>query len=359
MVWYATVRQAQGQHREAVIWCEKAIAQAIECGDRDAEAHALFIVDWAWTSLGQSDRVTNSQRALEIYTELGDLGGQAVVLNNLGVFAYFRGEWDEAISFYERGRDARLATGNDIEAAFGTCNIGEILANQGHYEEAERRFRDSLRIFRAGGYRYGIGYALLLSGQLACRVGSFDEAYERLSEARQEFDSSGLTSDIRLVDARTAECLVFEGRSREALDIVERLFASGSAGLSAEMALLQRVRAHALMSDGDLDGALDALKISLHSAEDQDAAYEVALTLLAQQRLARLTANGALADELESRSKVILDKLGVTNVVDTVAVGGIAAALTGEKVSCSGVDSDHALSGPRRRVVYPRLEVQP
>jgi class 3 adenylate cyclase/tetratricopeptide (TPR) repeat protein len=171
MVWYATVRQAQGQHREAVTWCDKAIAEARESGDRDAEAHALFIVDWAWTSLGKSDRSACSEEALAIYAELGDLGGQAVVLNNLGVFAYFRGQWDDAIAFYQRGYDARLATGNDIEAAFGTCNIGEILANQGHYEEAGRRFRDSLRIFRAGGYRYGIGYALLLSGQLACRTG--------------------------------------------------------------------------------------------------------------------------------------------------------------------------------------------
>ncbi len=249
-VWYATVRQAQGQHREAVSWCENAISEACRWGDRDAEAHALFILDWAWTSLGRPDLSTNSQRALEIYTELGDLGGQAVVLNNLGVFAYFRGDWDEAIHFYERGRDARLATGNDIEAAFGTCNVGEILANQGHYEEADRSFRDSLRIFRSGGYRYGIGYTLLLSGQLACRLGSFDDAYERMREARVEFDASGLNSDIRLVDARTAECLSFEGRSDEALAVVERLIGSGAAGLSAEMPLLQRVRGYALVESG-------------------------------------------------------------------------------------------------------------
>jgi class 3 adenylate cyclase/tetratricopeptide (TPR) repeat protein len=326
MVWYATVRQAQGQHREAVTWCEKAIAQARESGDRDAEAHALFILDWAWTSLGQSDRVINSQRALEIYSELGDLGGQAVVLNNLGVFAYFRGQWDEAIVFYQRGHDARSATGNDIEAAFGTCNIGEILANQGHYEEAERRFRDSLRIFRAGGYRYGIGYSLLLSGQLACRIGSFEEAYKRLGEARNEFDSSGLTSDIRLVDARTAECLVFEGRCAEALAILYRLLASDSAGLSAEMALLQRVRAYALMSDGDLEAAGEALDISLQSAQDLDAGYEIALTLVAKQRLARLSANDEVADELESPSTVILERLGVISVVEPPALAITAPA---------------------------------
>jgi class 3 adenylate cyclase/tetratricopeptide (TPR) repeat protein len=323
-VWYATVRQAQGHHREAVTWCEKAISEARRSGDRDAEAHALFISDWAWTSLGRSDRATNSERALEIYTELGDLGGQAVVLNNLGVFAYFRGDWDDAVSYYERGREARVATGNDIEAAFGTCNVGEILANQGHYEEADRRFRDGLRVFRAGGYRYGIGYTLLLAGQLASRVGSFDEAYERLSGARAEFDASGLLSDIRLVDARTAECMAFQGRSAEALGIVERLLATGSAGLSAEMALLQRVRGYAQMSMGDLDGAATALAVSLQSAQDLDASYEVALTLIAQRRLAHLTENDLLAKELDERSRIILDQLGVMTVVEPTVGAGSA-----------------------------------
>ena len=325
-VWYGAVRQAQGHHREAVTWCEKAISEARRSGDRDAEAHALFISDWAWTSLGRSDRATNSERALEIYTELGDLRGQAVVLNNLGVFAYFRGDWDDAISYYERGREARVATGNDIDAAFGTCNVAEILANQGHYEEADRRFRDGLRVFRAGRYRYGIGYTLMLSGQLASRVGSFDDAYERLREARSELDASGLMSDVRLVDARTAESMTFEGRPTEALAIVERLLASGSAGLSAEMALLQRIRGYALMNLGDTEGAAHALALSLQSAQDLEASYEVALTLVAQRSLARLSGNDQLASDLEARSTTILDRLGVMAVVEPPSAAGTRPA---------------------------------
>ena len=249
-----------------------------------------------------------------------------MVLNNLGVFAYFRGQWDEAIAFYQRGYDARLATGNDIEAAFGTCNIGEILANQGHYEEAERRFRDSLRIFRAGGYRYGIGYALLLSGQLACRSGAFEEAYGLLGEARTEFDASGLTTDIRLVDSRTAECLVFEGRNEEGLALADRLLSIGAAGLGSELPLLQRVRGYALLGDGEFEMAADALAVSLKSAEDLDATYEVALTLVAQRSLAVLMAQPEKAADLEWRYRVILDRLGVITVVEPSTV---AASATG------------------------------
>ena len=71
-------------------------------GDPATEAQARFILDWAYVSLGQADRAVHSARALEIYAELGDLAGQAGVLNNLGGFAYFDGRWDEAIELYER-----------------------------------------------------------------------------------------------------------------------------------------------------------------------------------------------------------------------------------------------------------------
>ena len=49
-------------------------------------------------------------------------------------------------------------------------------------------------------------------------------------------------SELRLADARTVECMTSEGRSTEAIAIVDHLLATGSAGLSVEMAMLQRVR---------------------------------------------------------------------------------------------------------------------
>ena len=91
--WYAAVRQAQGHSREAVLWCEQAIELGRRFDDRRAEAHAKFILDWAWSALGRPELATHGEDALAIYEELGDLGRQAVVLNNLGCDAYLRGEW--------------------------------------------------------------------------------------------------------------------------------------------------------------------------------------------------------------------------------------------------------------------------
>ena len=312
MTWYAAVRQAQGRSREAVSWCEKAIAEARASGDRDAEAHALFTLDSAWVWLGRTDLATNSRDALAIYDELGDLAGKAVVLNNLGAFEYFRGAWDEAASLYARGRDARLATGNDVDAAIGTINIGEILADQGRYEEGRQQLIDALRVLRAASYRYGIAYATMLLGRLDARTGSFAEAHDHFVAARSEFNDIGLHFDASEVDSMVAECLVLEGRSHEALELADRLVEGmEEQGSPRGVALVQRVRGYALLQGDDLGGARAAFEASRESALELKADYELVLTLVALGRLAGLS--GDQAAEKESRTEIaeLADQLGI------------------------------------------------
>ncbi len=313
MTWYAAVRQAQGQSREAVIWCEKAIAEARASGDRDAEAHALFTLDSAWVWLGRTDLATHSHEALAIYDEVGDLGGKAVVLNNLGAFEYFRGAWDEAAFLYAEGRDARLATGNEVDAAIGTINIGEILADQGRYEEGRHQLIDALRVLRAASYRYGIAYATMLLGRLDARTGSFEEAHEHFVSARSEFTDIGLHFDASEVDSMVAECLVLEGRSQEALELAGRLVdGMEEQGSPRGVALVQRVRGYALLQADDLAGARAAFEASRESALELKADYELVLTLVALVKLAELTGDRTAAAAWHSQIAALSDQLGIT-----------------------------------------------
>ncbi len=114
-VWYAAVRQGQGRHREAIEWAQRAIAEGVAGGDKDAEAHGYFVLDWAYMDLGELDRATNLPRASALYAELGDLCGQGNVLTLFGAGAYWRGDWNEAISALRAGqggvRPGRLRAG--------------------------------------------------------------------------------------------------------------------------------------------------------------------------------------------------------------------------------------------------------
>ena len=314
MSWYAQVRQAQGRSREAVTWCETAIAEARASGNRDAEAHAMFTLDSALVWLGRNDEATHSEGALALYHELGKLGGEAVVLNNLGAFAYFRGAWDEAARLYAQGRDARLATGNDVDAAIGTLNIGEILSDQGRYDEGRAQLADALRVLRAASYRYGVAYATMLIGRLAARTGAFDEAHRCFDTARTEFLESDLHFDASEVDSMEAECLVLEGRNDEALERADQLLEVTPDSSPRGPAFLQRVRGYARLARGELAEAQSAFEASRQAAEDLGAAYELLLTLIGLRSLARRRGDGVAASGLVPDIDGLVRQLGIVQL---------------------------------------------
>jgi tetratricopeptide (TPR) repeat protein len=314
--WYAAMRQAQGRHREAVSWCERAITEARESGSLAAEAHALFILDWAWFSIGRFDLATHSQRALEIYAQLGDLSKQAAVLQNLGGFAFYQGRWDEAVALFERSIDVRQRTGNDVEAAMGVCNIAEVRIDQGRYEEAEHQLADALRVCRAAPYRPGVAFARSLLGRIAAQTGRSEEAHEHFDVARREYVAAGLDGDAQEIDTHRAECFVLDGRATEALVLADSAprASTNEDETERDLARLERVRGYALLQLGDRKAAFEAFTESLDAGRAREADFEVALTLLALARIASVTDDPDRADALEAEGRAMLEPLGVKRV---------------------------------------------
>jgi class 3 adenylate cyclase/tetratricopeptide (TPR) repeat protein len=316
-VWYAAIRQGQGRYQEVIRWCRRAIEEAEASGEKDALAHALFILDWAYVDLGELDKATNSPWALTIYDELGNLGAAATVLNNMGMFEYFRGEWDHAAELYERGRQLHLRIGNTIDAAMGTTNVGEILSDQGRLEEAKAMFSDALRTVTAAGRKEGIAINTSNMGRLLSRSHRYDEALALFEVAGGMFEEMGDDGEVLETRARVAECHVLRGDWREALATCNAAFllAREVGGVPPQLPLLNRVKAYALVQEGRLEEAREALQKSLEAARARQADYEIGLTLRAMVEFARVA--GEPSDhQAEAESKAILDRLGVVMVPD-------------------------------------------
>jgi len=314
-VWYAAERQAQGRHAEAIRWCRRAVAEAEAAGERDALAHAYYLLDWALVDVGKSEEAGYSEAALSIYEELGDLSGQATVLNNMAGFAYLRGRWPEAMERYRRAREASTKAGDSVNAAVPAAGIAEILLEQGRLEEAEALLREALRVWRAAGHWWGIAYATLNLGRVAARAGDADRARSLLEEARDGFLRGGAASFALESDARLAEAWVLDGRGDEALprvtELLEREVSEG--GSATHGPFLQRIRGHALMQLRDLTGAREALEESLRLGRSGTAAHEVALTLLALADLASLEER-PLPAGVEAEARETLHSLGIVSV---------------------------------------------
>ena len=134
-----------------------------------------------------------------------------MVLNNLGGFAYFDGRWQEAVDLYDRARVLRERTGNTVDAAIGTLNIGEILIDQGRLAEATVAVTEADRVWRAAGDRSAVAIAQMHLGRIAAHHGDFVTAFERLGAARATLATAGAEADVVEIDLRTAECRLLAG----------------------------------------------------------------------------------------------------------------------------------------------------
>jgi len=310
--WYGRFCQESGQHRRAITWCTRAVAQAEQAGDRQVLADALRVIDWAAMDLGRLERPENWERALTLFEELGDLPGQAGVLNMLGGFAYFRGDWDEAVALYRRAQDTVRRTGNAVMDAFYVFNLGEIALDRGQLDEAARAFESVSRTWRAAGYRSGAADANGKLARVAIGQRRFDDALALLDAAMEAFQDIGSLSDSLEVQARRAECLLQSGDADAALAAVDQALAAAQSlgGVASQLPLLLRVRGSALAHRGRMEEAEEALRKSLEAADVRGAEYESALTMLA---LAALDTPGTAPsrDEFRRRGASILDRLKV------------------------------------------------
>ena len=308
--WYGTVRQAQGRSREAVEACLATIANPAH--DRESEAQARFTLDWAYVALGQAELAVHSQRALELYAELEDLGGQAGVLNNLGAFAYFEGCWDDAVVLYERGRALRVRTGNTVDAAICQLNIGEVLIDQGRIDAAADLVVEADRVFRAADYRGGGAVAQSYLARIAARRGEFDAAFTYFRRAHSEFDAIGAAADAIDIEMRLAECHLLAGNPAAALEAAaETLRHDRALGGVVDLASLLRIRAEALLACDDIEGARQAITGSLTEARDRDVTFDIARSLAVLARVEDRLGQPADASAHRAEAADRLARLGV------------------------------------------------
>ena len=333
-------RPASARPRAAPRTRSPSASRAIEDAQRaaalDAEAQARFVLDWAYVDLGRPDLAVHSARALEIYEELGNLDGQASVLNNLGGFAYFEGRWDDAMELYERARERSMRTGNTIQAETGTFNIGEILAYRGEDSEAERCFRTAQRAWRAAGYTGGVGVAEAHLARIAAQRGHFDEAFAILARAREALMTIEAYGDVIEVDTRTAECHLLHGDPDAALALATDTLREDRAEGGQQRATLDRIRGLALLAHGDLPAAAQAFELSLTEARARGALFDVALTLDALAELAVRQGDDAAVRRSREESAALFEKLGVRDPSVVGAAARITAGRTADLPTAAG-----------------------
>jgi len=296
--WYAMLLQAEGRTSEALEWAEKARAGAEAADDAEALADAYFVMGWAYADrarqggspLTEVAAESVMRRSLEAYQRSGNIVRETQVLGTLGSVCLWEGRWDEALTYFERSRDAALKIGSAVDAAVTRVNIAEILVDRGEWTEAEAMLLETLPVWKASQYHYFLGHCLLHLGRVSLRTNRLDEALTRLDGAKAAFLHVGAEKELPAVDARIAECRIAMGKPDEGLELVRGMLgnATESNGVASVVPLLERIQGHGLLRQGDLWGARDALEASLAAAKERNDLFEATLTMLSLIELDRL-----------------------------------------------------------------------
>ncbi len=298
------IRNGQARWAEAAATCRQAIAEADSVGELSALARACYLLDWALVESGRPDEATHSWRAVEIYERLGDREHEGRVLNNLGGIAYWGGRWDEAVELYRRAASCAESAGRPADAAFTDCNVGEILSDQGHLDDAETHLQRARRVWNGTGERQAVAYVDVLLARLSVRRGMYSQGLASLHAAGAELRQLGIEAYAGLAQAWIAEAEAFGGDPMRALDIAsEELRAN-----DRERPLLSRIAGIAVARLGDRKTATRELEHSLTTARARGAEYDIAATIDVMAAIDPV--NAALLRERDE----ILDRLKIKSL---------------------------------------------
>jgi class 3 adenylate cyclase/tetratricopeptide (TPR) repeat protein len=288
--WYANLLQFEGRTAEALEWAERAVAEAKAADDQDSLGESYYVMGWAYGELGKEGAEPLMQNSLECFQRAGNRVREAGLLLSLGVICQWEGRWDEALRCYERGREANAKVGNMVGASLARVNSAEVLADRGEWGEAETLLVGTLPFWKAAQYHYYLAACLSVLGRVLLRLGRLEDALARLEESKAQFLQVGAGEEVPAVDARIAECYEAAGKSQAALDMINDMLArvDSSHGVQRILPLVQRLQGHALIQQGDLWGARDALEASLATANERKNLFEATITMLSLIELDRL-----------------------------------------------------------------------
>ena len=307
---YAGVRYRQGRMRDARAWCERAVASAVEAGAPAVAGHVYSLATLVDIATGIDSGA--GRLALPLLEEAGDLQGQAKLWNNLGVAAYFRGDWDQALHDYRRSEDLSRRLGDLVGEATSINNVGEILSDRGELDPATELFERARAVFEAADYPTGVALTVSNLGVVMLRIGRHDIAERLLGEAAETFQAIQAGAFMLATSTRVASCRVARGRPVEAIEILEDVLRRSADSSDAfTLSSAHRVRANALAMLARHDEALATATTALEIAVAAGAPFEEALAATARATAHRRVGADDEAEADQRRATELFERLGV------------------------------------------------
>jgi class 3 adenylate cyclase/tetratricopeptide (TPR) repeat protein len=311
---YAFCRLNQARYADARRWAERGLAEAEVANELKAQSRAHLVLHEVETWSGGPKGEQHGETALRIVEQLGDLTGQAHMLNNLALRRFFEGRWPDALPMFARAAESFRRVGDATNAANADYNRADGLVKQGRSDEALPLLENTLRVARAVGDEDLVALVRKEMGRAQSRAGDVAAGLILLGEARTELTRLREPQEVVDADIASAEAHLLAGRPEQALAVIEGTLAE-AASIHAATLLpsAYRVQAAALLATGEVAQAQTALAEGLRHSSSSNVAHERGFLLAVAARIAVLRQDPGAA-QLEQEASGTLRSLGVVRV---------------------------------------------
>jgi class 3 adenylate cyclase/tetratricopeptide (TPR) repeat protein len=311
---YAVCRLNQGRYADARRWAERGLVEAEAAHELRAQAQAHSVLHGVAVWSGGPTGEQHGETALRIFEQIGDLSGQAHMLNNLGARRTVEGHWPDALLMFAQAAESFRRVGDATNAANADYNRADVLVRQGRSGEALPLLQNTLRVARAVGDEDLVALVRKEMGRAQSRAGDIRAGLTLLEEARTQLIRLRERQEVVDADIASAEAHLLAGRPEDALALIDRALAE-AASIHAATLLppAYRVQAAALFATGDVAQARAALAEGLRQSSSPNAAHERGFLLAVAAQIAR-RANDPDADQLAEQARQALELVGVVKV---------------------------------------------
>jgi predicted ATPase/CHAT domain-containing protein len=275
-VYYGMIRIRQGQSDEGLAWAEKSMVH------ETAQAHNIMAV--VLRAQGQLELAEqHCRRSIELAEQAGDLLVLAKATTNLGVVLFELGHWQEALLVGERARQSQADIGDAYMHAITTCNLSDIHRHLGNLDTAIELARQGLQAHETIHSEFGQALAHLNWGLALLAMDRPQQARaEHLEVARRLMEDNDIQDLHAQVLWSIAECLLYEGQLEEAQTAAEQASEVAKTQKSlSDQGVAQRVLGSIRDAQGERLEAEALIEFSLQILNEHGPTYQLGRTYLA------------------------------------------------------------------------------
>jgi tetratricopeptide (TPR) repeat protein len=206
-------------------WTEVALRAALLIDDKRSEARARLILSTIDVYQARwQDANNNARLSQDLFVAIGDQVGASRALVRMGFIFERQGMWNEALRYYEQGRDVLETLGsseNKQSLAEVLLRIGDIHSYKNSQQQAIEFYERGLGIYDEVHDRVGYAQALFGLGRIYRARRQWKEASEKFQECREIWaevgDLGGKASALNNLGLVNIDQRAFE----EALEFLE------------------------------------------------------------------------------------------------------------------------------------------